>query len=229
MFHYSVGGSAEAQRAPDEVLSLARDAGNRAVEAEALVQGAWATVWMEDFPGGLERARRAIDLGAAAGAEAGLSGGLLVTGMVYAVPAPHQRAQAELQRARGIPQPAGDLASQSHTLGFLGFLRNWHGRYPEALALSSEGIQAGREHPQLLAVLTRNLWTQGVARTGLGDYDAGLRALEEGLQLCEKLDNELEINRLLNTLGMVYMQCGAFDAGLAFSTRGLEIARRSRH
>ena len=28
---------------------------------------------------------------------------------------------------------------------------------------------------------------------------------------------------------MVYMQCGAFDAGLAFSTRGLEIARRSRH
>ncbi len=68
-----------------------------------------------------------------------------------------------------------------------------------------------------------------MARTGLGDYDAGLRALEEGLQLCEKLDNELEINRLLNTLGMVYMQCGAFDAGLAFSTRGLEIARRSRH
>jgi len=80
-----------------------------------------------------------------------------------------------------------------------------------------------------MGVLTRNLWTQGVARTGLGDYDAGLRALEEGLQLCEKLDNELEINRLLNTLGMVYMQCGAFDAGLSFSKRGLEIARRSRH
>ena len=33
----------------------------------------------------------------------------------------------------------------------------------------------------------------------------------------------------LNTLGWLYMQCHALDAGLAFSTRGLEIARRSRH
>ena len=226
---YTVGDYAEAQREADDLLSLAREAGDRAVEAEALVQGAWATVWMEDFPGGLARAGRAIDLGAAAGAEAGLSGGLLVTGMVYAVTGAHERAEAELQRARAIAQSARDVALQSQTQGFLGFLRNWHGRYEEALALSSEGIQAGREHPQLLAVLTRNLFTQGVARTGLGNYDAGLQALEEGLQLCEKLDNELEINRLLNTLGMVYMQCGAFDAGLAFSTRGLELARRSSH
>jgi class 3 adenylate cyclase/tetratricopeptide (TPR) repeat protein len=226
---YTVGDYAEAQRAADDLLSMAREAGNRAVEAEALVQGAWSTVWMEDFPGGLERAGRAIDLGATAGAEAGLSGGLLVSGMVYAVTGRHERAEAELQRARGIAGSARDVTLHSSAAGFLGFLRNWHGRYEEALALSSEGVQAGREHPQLLAVLTRSLWTQGVAATGLGDYDAGLRALEEGLQLCEKLDNELEINRLLNTLGMVYMQCGAFDAGLAFSRRGLEIARRSRH
>jgi len=226
---YTVGEYAEAQREADEVLSLAREAGDRAVEAEALVQGAWATVWMEDFPGGLTRAGRAIELGATAGAEAGLSGGLLVNGMVYAVTGRHERAEAELQRARGIAQSARDVAFHSNSLGFLGFMRNWHGRYEEALALSSEGIQAGREHPQLLAVLTRSLFTQGVARAGLGNYDAGLQALEEGLQLCEKLGNELEINRLLNTLGMVYMQCGAFDAGLAFSTRGLEIARRSGH
>ena len=226
---YTVGDYAEAQREADDLLSLAREAGDRAVEAEALVQGARATVWMEDFPGGLARAGRAIDLGAAAGAEAGLSGGLLVTGMVYAVTGAHERAEAELQRARALAQSARDVALQSQSEGFLGFMRNWHGRYEEALALSSEGIQAGREHPQLLAVLTRNLFTQGVARTGLGNYDAGLQALEEGLQLCEKLDNELEINRLLNTLGMVYMQCGAFDAGLAFSTRGLELARRSSH
>jgi len=226
---YTVGDYAEAQRAADEVLILAREAGDRAVEAEALVRGAWATVWMEDFPGGLERASRAVELGATPGAEAGLSGGLLVTGMVCAVTGEHERAEAELQRARGIAQSARDVTLQSQTAVFLGFMRNWHGRYEEALALSSECIQAGRAHPQLLAVLTRNLWTRGVARTGLGDYDAGLSALEEGLQLCEKIDNELEINRLLNTLGMVYMQCGAFDAGLAFSTRGLEIARRSRH
>jgi len=225
---YSVGDYAEAQRAADDLLSLAREAGNRAVEAEALVQGAWATVWMEDFPGGLERAGRAVDLGATAGAEAGLSGGLLVTGMVHALTGEHERAEAELQRGRAIARSTRDVAYHG-TLGFLGFLRNWHGRYEEALALSSEGIQAGREHPQFLPVLTRSLFTQGVARTGLGDYDAGLQALEEGLQLSEKLGNEVEINRLLNTLGMLYMQCGAFDAGLAFSTRGLEIARRSSH
>ena len=228
---YTVGDYADAQREADELLNLAREAGDRAVEAGALVQGAWATVWMEDFPGGLARAGRAITLGAAPGAEAVLSAGLLVTGMVHGVSGDHERADEELQRALGISRSARtpDLNWHGLTLHFLGNLRNWHGRHQEAVTLSTEGVKVGREHPQLVAILTRCLWTQGVARTGLGDYDAGLAALEECLQLCEKLDNELEMNRALNTLGMVYMQCGALDAGLAFSRRGLEIARQSRH
>jgi tetratricopeptide (TPR) repeat protein len=47
--------------------------------------------------------------------------------------------------------------------------------------------------------------------------------------LCEKLGNELELNRLLNTLGWLHMECHNLDRGLAFSAQGLELARRSRH
>ena len=112
---YTVGDYAEAQREADDLLSLAREAGDRAVEAEALVQGAWATVWMEDFPGGLARAGRAIDLGATAGAEAGLSGGLLVTGMVYAVTgAARTRRSGAPARTRHRPVSARRHVSEPH-------------------------------------------------------------------------------------------------------------------
>jgi tetratricopeptide (TPR) repeat protein len=103
---YAMGDYAEAQREADDLLSLAREAGDRGVEAGALVQGAWATVWMEDFPGALARAGQAIDLGAAVGAGAALAGGRLVTGMVHAITARHERAEEELQRGLGIARSA---------------------------------------------------------------------------------------------------------------------------
>jgi tetratricopeptide (TPR) repeat protein len=43
------------------------------------------------------------------------------------------------------------------------------------------------------------------------------------------LGNELELNRLLNTLGWLHIECHDLDRGLAFSAQGLELARRSRH
>ena len=125
-------------------------------------------VWMEDFPGALARAGRAIDLGAAAGAETALAGGLLVTGMVHAITAQHERADEELQRALGITRSARDLTWHGQTLNFLGNLRNWHGRYEEALTLSSEGIQVGREHPQLVAVLDSKPVDTGGGANGSG-------------------------------------------------------------
>jgi hypothetical protein len=56
----------------------------------------------------------------------------------------------------------------------------WQGRFPDTLAVSREGIQIGREH-RLLVPLLRCLWSEGVARAGVGEYEAALRALEEGL------------------------------------------------
>ena len=226
---YTVGDFAEARREADHLLDLARRTGDQRSEAGALVLSAQATVWMEDFPGGLARAAEAIAAGEATGLKPAVAGGLVMTGMVHGITARHDQAQDELDRALTISRAAGILSLQGLALHVMGNMRNWHGRHLEALELATEGVQVAREHPQFVSVLTRCLWTQGVAWTSLGDYDAALRVLEEGRVLCEKLGNELELNRLLNTLGWLHIECHDLDRGLAFSAQGLELARRSRH
>ena len=226
---YTAGDYAEARREADHLLDLARRIGDQRSEAGALVLSAQATVWMEDFPGGLARAAEAIAVGEATRAKPALAGGLLVTGMVHGITARHDQAEDELDRALTISRAAAhpELARARSAL---------HGQHEElaratsgGARLATEGVQVAREHPQFVSVLTRCLWTQGVAWTSLGDYDAALRVLEEGLLLCEKLGNELELNRLLNTLGWLHIECHDLDRGLAFSAQGLELARRSRH
>ena len=184
---------------------------------------------MEDFPRGLERAAEAIAVGERAGAGLALAGGLLATGTMHAILARHEQAEDALGRALTITGSQRIPSLHALALHFMGNMRNWHGRHREGLELATEGVQVARGHPQFVSMLTRCLWTQGVAWTSLGDYDAALRVFHEGLLLCEKLGNELELNRLLNSLGWLHIECHDLDRGLAFSAQGLELARRSRH
>jgi len=86
----------------------------------------------------------------------------------------------------------------------------------------------GREQ-QLVVPLIRCLWTQGIGYTGLGDYEAALGALREGLSLAEKLGDQGFVCRNLNTLGWLHIECGDLDPGLELNARSLELARRDKH
>jgi class 3 adenylate cyclase/tetratricopeptide (TPR) repeat protein len=219
---------AQAQAEADELLSLARRMGDRTTEAAALVQGAIARVWQEDFPDGVARATEAIEVSEAAGAQSALAGALTVTGMVNALTGQHEKADAEMGRALSISRSERDFTRQGTVLFFIGALRGWHGRYRESVALGTEGVRLAREQ-QLVMPLSRCLWTQGIGYSGLGDYEAALASLQEGLTLAEKLGDPGFMCRFLNTLGWVHIECGDLDLGLELSARGLELARRDRH
>jgi tetratricopeptide (TPR) repeat protein len=104
----------------------------------------------------------------------------------------------------------------------------WQGRFRDALAVAREGIQIGRDH-RLLVPLIRCLWSEGVARAGVGEFEAALHALEEGLGLAERIADERLVSRFLNTAAWLRIDCGDLDAGLDLGTRALEMSRRSRH
>src|SRR6185295_9952682 len=106
-------------------------------------------------------------------------------------------------------------------------LRNWHGRYAEGLDVAAEGARVARAH-RLVVPLTRCLWTEGISRAGLGDYEGALGSLREAIALAEKSGDEAYLARALNTLGWLHIDCHDFAAGLEFSERGLTIARASR-
>jgi MalT-like TPR region len=77
--------------------------------------------------------------------------------------------------------------------------------------------------------LMRCLWSEGLARAGMGDYELALRALKEGLGLAERVADERFISRYLNTVAWFRIDCGDLDAGLELGVRSLELARRRRH
>ena len=225
---FGVGDYSQAQTEADERLTLSRHVGDRTAEAGALVQGAVARMWREDFSEGVARATEAIEVSEAAGAQSALAGALTVTGMVNALTGQHEKADEELGRALSASRSGRDFTRQGTILMTLGVLRGWHGRYRENVAFGAAGVQLAREQ-QLVSPLIRCLWTQGIGYSGLGDYEAALASLREGLVLAEKLGDEGFMCRLLNTLGWVHIECGDLDPGLEMSARSLELARRDRH
>ena len=68
-------------------------------------------------------------------------------------------------------------------------------------------------------------FAHGLARTGRGEYDDGLRAFNEGLALAEKLGSGFFHNRFLNSLGWIHAECGDLERAIQLNERGLGLSR----
>ena len=223
---FGVGDFTRSREEAESLVALARRVGDRAVEAEALVQIASALQWAEDFPPAFERAREAIEIAEAIGAQAPLGGGLYVRGYLNAVNGNLEIAEAEIGRALDIGRAVGDANRQALALHMLSLRRSWQGEYRESLELGTEGVALARSY-RLVVPLLRCLWNQGLAWGDLGEYDRALAALVDGLALAEKVGDDAYIPRYLNTIGWLRINCGDFTGGIELSERAYEITNRS--
>src|SRR5262249_22958578 len=82
---FTLGDYEQSRREAENLTTLARSLGDRASEANALVQSAVALQWAQDFPAALERADQAVGLGQEAGVQTAVAGGLWVTGFIHGV------------------------------------------------------------------------------------------------------------------------------------------------
>src|SRR5437016_4853201 len=210
----------------EALVDLARRVGDRPAEAGALVQVASALQWAEDFPTALQRAGDAIEIAEAVGAPAPLAGGLFIRGYVHAVNGRLEAAEEDVGRALNIGRAVGDASRQALALHLLALRRSWQGQYREGLDLGGEGVRIAREH-RLVIPLLRCLWNQGASWSEIGDYDAALAALSEGLALAEKIGDDAFIPRFLNTLGWLHIDCGDFARGVELSEQSYEVTARS--
>jgi tetratricopeptide (TPR) repeat protein len=64
----------------------------------------------------------------------------------------------------------------------------------------------------------------GLARGGRGEYAAALRALQEGMELSERLGDKAHKGRMLNTLGWVYGEIYDLERALRYNHQGAEAA-----
>jgi class 3 adenylate cyclase/tetratricopeptide (TPR) repeat protein len=216
---------ARSQSESESMLALARRAGDRISEGAAFAGMAKATVWAQDFEGALDNARQAIEIATEVNAKPVLAAGHFVTGFVYGVTSRLEKGAPELERSLILSRDAGDVLHESLSLCFIGLATNWAGNYHEASRLLDEGLEIAR-HNNLLVPLLYGLFMRGVTLIGKGDYDAALDTLEEGLALSDKVGDEVNRHRVLNSLGWLYFELGDLDRAVDLNRQGAEGARK---
>ena len=207
------------------LLSLAQTAGDRVQEGIALAEIGWASLWAHDFEPALTYARQAIETAQNTDAKEVLARGYLTMGIVHEVTGVLDQSQQEAEKALAISRSVGDAEHQSIALLVLGEYKNWQGQYAEAVQAQAEAIQMIRDH-HLFDVLLYGLWAGGLSRTGQGDYEQALLTLNEGYVLSEKVGDEIWHNRILNSLGWLYGECGALEQAFDLNRRCAENARK---
>jgi DNA-binding NtrC family response regulator/tetratricopeptide (TPR) repeat protein len=211
---------AEAER----VMLLARQAGDRTREAQALAAIGWAATWARDLEGSEAHARQAIAVAGPGGGDT-VARAEFIIGFVRAVSGGLDEARVAIDRALVTSLESSEWTARSLSLSVAGLLKNWEGQYEAASGLQAEGLALAREH-HLLVPLLFNFFLQGMTLTGKGDYEGARRLFREGLGFAEKVGDEAIHHRLLNCLGWLHAELGDLDGAVELNRRSAEVGRR---
>jgi len=209
----------------EQLLALARRAGDRVKEGEALAGMGFSSLWAHNFENALAESAAAIEVAMPLGADPVVAVGRMTTAFVHAVTERLDVARAGFAEAFRIGRAAGAHPPEVFSLGFIALQNNWEGRYGDASGQIAEAVRVAREHG-LLVPLLWTVWISGVVAAGKGDYDQALATLEEHLPLCEKAGDEVMQHRVLNTLGWIWTEFGDVERAVSFNRRGAEGARK---
>jgi tetratricopeptide (TPR) repeat protein len=144
---------------------------------------------------------------------------------VYAITGRLDAARQALDQALTFSRAAGNVRHLSFTLLLAGLLRNWEGAYTEASHRLSDSLRLAREN-NLMLEISLGHFIYGITLTGKGDFDQALTTLEAGLALTEKVGDEYQRPKILNSLGWLYSECGNLDRALDLNRQGAEMARK---
>jgi class 3 adenylate cyclase/tetratricopeptide (TPR) repeat protein len=209
----------------EHLLALARQTGDREREAIALAGMGMASAREHDFDRGLAEAYQAIAIAREIEARPVLASGYFTIGLVHAVTDHLDAARQEIDLAITISRSGSDVVHQSFALTYAGQLKNLRGEYAEAVPLQAEALRIAREHTLLVPLLS-GFFNSGLALVGKGDYDEALARFEEGLVLSEKVGNDTNRHRLLNSLGWLAIECGDLERAIELNRQGAEGARK---
>jgi class 3 adenylate cyclase/tetratricopeptide (TPR) repeat protein len=211
----------------ERALEVARGSGNIRAEGEVLAGMSMASVLAHRFEQALDEARQAVSIGEQVGAPQVVAAASLATVFVFEVTGRLAEAAATVERVFAITRASGDVVNRASALVFAAELKHWEDRFAEASAMYAEGMELGRRHNVMGALLEGGfMW--GVNLTGHGRYDEAIAVFEEGLALAEKVGDENYTPRYLNSLGRLYFECGDLGRAEDLNRRAAEGARRRR-
>jgi DNA-binding SARP family transcriptional activator len=220
----ALGDYASAHEDHTVVLQLARAAGDRHLEVEALERLGWTAYYAREIPSARELAHRAAEFAerAAAAADARPSA-LLLAGRIRHAEGDLDGATVAFTRVlagEGEVDPE-TRASAQHCLGFL---LEHSDRFGDARVVLEEAVAACRLAGAFRPMLT-SVFAVGLASANLGDFVGALARFEELRRLVAGLDDPLYRARAATSLSWVWRELGDLERATDLAGEALEHAQ----
>jgi len=203
----------EAHAEARQMLALAREAGDRRLEGEAMADIAYAH-YMSFTWDQLEPLRPNVEQASVIAREIGddrlLARTLFIIGSVEQMEAKLDEAEAKLSEAIRIAQQGGFPGIIVQARALVDLQRNWQGNFADSIARSHETEAAARvAHDGYNEVLAMS--NRAFAHIAHGDYREAYEVLTRGRDLARERENPFVVGRMTNTLGWLYQEFGDFS------------------
>ncbi len=192
-------------------LAAARQAGDRAGEAEALAELGGVQQLRGEYPAAAASLTRALALFRDLGDRPGEAHALNQLGFVHVLTGDYPAAAASQQQALALARGASDRHGEAAALNHLGLVQQLTGDYPAAAASQQQALALFRDLGNLpgQAQVLNDL---GVVQQLTGDYPAAAASQQRALALFDDLGNLLGQAYACNDLGLLQQDTGDYAA-----------------
>jgi class 3 adenylate cyclase/tetratricopeptide (TPR) repeat protein len=213
------------------VLALAREAGDRWMEAEGQADLAltyYATFSSDNIPLVNDAAEAARALAEETGHQRVLAKALNYLGLVDQVRGELAKANRKLEESLRIAEPGGFRDAEVQSLVWLGAHAEWQGQFREAIhILRRTEATAAEIHDGFFELLAPAF--SCLAHIALGEYGAGMHVLNQALAKARERNNVFVQGRLINTQGWLYQELGDFARAHEANRESVDIGRRIKN
>ena len=219
---------AEAIADMDKMLELARSAGDRRAEGQALAELAFthfATLSGEHEADMKRYAEAAVEVARETGDDEVLARSFLVLGMLGTIEGDLDAADDHFAQSIRISEPKGFKEPMGASLVYRGACAGWRGHFREALQMLERGEPIARDaHDTFHENLSFAF--RCIALGALGEYAEALAVIEHGLNRARERNLLFNVGRLTNSLGWIHQEVGDFSAATEYDRQGLDLGKR---
>ena len=225
-----VAKNVEAIEGLEKMLELARAAGDRRLEGEALADLAFThgmTLLWEHQPVAARYADEAVALGREIGDDRILTKALSTRGIVHCSYGELDQAVRLIEESVRLGEPLGAPDLYLTGLVFLGIFHNWQGEFHRAIAVQRRvAREAQAIHDEFNEGLA--LWNLGLAHVGHGLYAEARGVLDDGLAKARERKSHYNVGRITNSLGWLHQELGDFRRALELDREAAELGRHHK-
>jgi class 3 adenylate cyclase/tetratricopeptide (TPR) repeat protein len=221
----------EAIEEGEQMLAVARAAGDRTGEAEALVELAYAhflTFSAEHIAASERRASEGLAVAREIEDQRLVARSLTYLGTVAQANGDLEDADRRLEESLRLCEAGGYRSAAVQNMIWLGAHANWRADFQRGIATSRQGADLAVEvHDGLQELLAMAFVC--LSHIGLGEYAEALTIITDTLAKAKDRNNTFITGRLTNSLGWLYQELGDFGRALECDQEAADIGRRVKN